>query len=147
MKKKYTGIVITFLFFLGAVPQVIEAQGWGDIESGMVSSRYNDVRVPNQGGTLFSLTDDLSTDPAVFFRLRLGYRLGKRHNLILLLAPLAKAAAAGFPAVAGYPEGGRKRVGEVLSALTVKDARLAFQAIRLAAPARPARDRPPPSRP
>ena len=55
-------------------------------------------------------------------------------GMILLLAPLAKAAAAGFPAVAGYPEGGRKRVGEVLSALTVKDARLAFQAIRLAAP-------------
>jgi hypothetical protein len=93
MKKKHTGIVITFLFFLAAVPQVIEAQVWGDIESGMVSSRYNDVRVPNQGGTLFSLTDDLSTDPAVFFRLRLGYRLGKRHNLILLLAPLSLKAS------------------------------------------------------
>lgn len=49
-------------------------------------------------------------------------------GMILLLAPLAKAAAT------GHPGGLRTGVGEVLQALTIDDARRAFQAICLAAP-------------
>jgi triphosphoribosyl-dephospho-CoA synthase len=49
-------------------------------------------------------------------------------GMLLLLAPLAKAA--GRP----HPQGLRAAVGEVLRALTVDDARYAFEAIRLAAP-------------
>jgi triphosphoribosyl-dephospho-CoA synthase len=48
--------------------------------------------------------------------------------MLLLLAPLAKAA--GNP----HSQGLRAAVGEVLQALTVDDARHAFEAIRLAAP-------------
>jgi triphosphoribosyl-dephospho-CoA synthase len=49
-------------------------------------------------------------------------------GMLLLLAPLAKAA--GKP----HPRGLRAAVAEVLRALTVDDARHAFEAIRLAAP-------------
>jgi triphosphoribosyl-dephospho-CoA synthase len=49
-------------------------------------------------------------------------------GMLLLLAPLAKAA--GRP----HPNGLRAAVGQVLRALTVDDARQAFEAIRLAAP-------------
>ncbi len=50
-------------------------------------------------------------------------------GMLLLLAPLVKAA--GTP----HPQGLRAAVGEVLQALSVDDARHAFEAIRLAAPA------------
>jgi triphosphoribosyl-dephospho-CoA synthase len=49
-------------------------------------------------------------------------------GMILLLAPLAKAAGS------GHPQGLRASVSEVLETLTVDDARLAFEAICLAAP-------------
>ena len=49
-------------------------------------------------------------------------------GMILLLAPVAKAAGL------GHPQGLRAGVSEVLAALTVDDARMAFEAIRLAAP-------------
>ncbi len=49
-------------------------------------------------------------------------------GMVLLLAPLAKAAGR------GHPNGLRLAVSEVLEALTVEDARLTFEAIRLAAP-------------
>jgi triphosphoribosyl-dephospho-CoA synthase len=49
-------------------------------------------------------------------------------GMLLLLVPLARAA--GRP----HPNGLRAAVGEVLRALTVDDARHAFEAIRLAAP-------------
>ena len=49
-------------------------------------------------------------------------------GMILLLAPLARAAAL------GHPEGAQESVKAVLRALTVEDARNTFEAIRLAAP-------------
>ncbi|HEY67677.1 MAG: triphosphoribosyl-dephospho-CoA synthase [Chloroflexi bacterium] len=49
-------------------------------------------------------------------------------GMILLLAPLAKAAGL------GHAQGLRAGVSEVLRALTVDDARMAFEAIRCAAP-------------
>lgn len=51
-------------------------------------------------------------------------------GMILLLSPLAKAAGR----ERSHPDGLRAEVGQVLRALTVEDARLAFEAIRLAAP-------------
>ncbi len=66
----------------GAVPLTF------DIETGLVLSGYNDVRVPGDGGTLFSLSQDLSIDPSSFYRIRLTYALGRGHSLGLLVAPL-----------------------------------------------------------
>jgi hypothetical protein len=52
----------------------------------------NDTRIPGDGGRDLSLVDDLKTSPAPAFRLRLGYRLGKRHLISALYAPLQMTA-------------------------------------------------------
>jgi hypothetical protein len=59
-----------------------------DVEGGVVSSGYNDVRIPGNTGSDISLTDDLKTDESGFWRVRLGIDLGERHRLSLLVAPL-----------------------------------------------------------
>lgn len=63
------------------------ATPWVDVEVGGVGAGYNDVRIPGQGGTRFSLTGDLSTDPAPYTRVRAGVDLG-RHLVHALYAPL-----------------------------------------------------------
>jgi len=59
-----------------------------DIEGGGVLSGYNDVRIPGTTGTLFSLVDDLETDPSFYYRVRFTYVVAERHTLSLLAAPL-----------------------------------------------------------
>ena len=63
-----------------------------DLESGVVGSGYNDVRIPGDTGTLFSLSEDLSTNSRGFFRARLEYAFGGRHILSALYAPLTLEA-------------------------------------------------------
>jgi len=63
-----------------------------DLESGIVGSGYNDVRIPGDTGTLFSLSEDLSTPSRAFFRARLEYAFGERHTLSALYAPLTLEA-------------------------------------------------------
>jgi hypothetical protein len=64
-----------------------------DIEGGGAFAGYNDVQIPRDGGTRFSLTEDLSTDPAPFVRMRAGVRLGEKHHLSAFAAPLRLSAA------------------------------------------------------
>jgi hypothetical protein len=60
-----------------------------DLESGVVlGTNYNDVRIPNAGGTLFDLSSELSAKPAVFYRIRAGYTFANRHTVSALYAPL-----------------------------------------------------------
>lgn len=93
MKNNYCKQSIIMLLFLASlVPQTIHAQGTIDLETGIVTSRYNDIRIPNSTGTLFSLVDDLKSDSKYFVRFRLGYRFGRRHNLVLLIAPFSLKA-------------------------------------------------------
>jgi len=63
-----------------------------DVEGGLVWSGYNDVRIPGDGGTLFSFSEELSTQRSPFLRARVGFRLADRHHLLLLLAPLRLSA-------------------------------------------------------
>ncbi len=67
-----------------------------DIETGPVFATYNSVQVPNPGGTRFSLTDDFDVKGKMFYRLRLTYNLGDRHQLSALYAPLTLTAS-GIP--------------------------------------------------
>jgi len=81
-----------------------------DIEGGMVGSLYNDVRIPGDEGTDFSLTDDLTTDSAPYFRARLTYTIAERHTFSALYAPLTLEASGTAPADIFYegetfPEG------------------------------------------
>jgi hypothetical protein len=59
-----------------------------DIETGVVFSGYNDVRIPNETGTDISLTDDLETDPNLFSRAKLIYTINDKHTITALVAPL-----------------------------------------------------------
>jgi len=70
------------------------AASWlADVEVGAVFSGYNDVRVPNEGGTEISLSRDLATDPGFFYRFRLWYRFNDRHAVSVFAAPLRLEAS------------------------------------------------------
>jgi hypothetical protein len=48
----------------------------------------NDVQVPGDTGTRFSLTDIVGSGPFPYVRVELAYRLNDKHSLRFLLAPL-----------------------------------------------------------
>jgi hypothetical protein len=78
-------VLAIFLFFSSSETC---AQLKLDIETGVVFSGYNDVRIPNETGTKISLTDDLKTDPNIFSRAKLIYKINDKHTLTALAAPL-----------------------------------------------------------
>jgi hypothetical protein len=59
-----------------------------ELELGGVYASSNDVKVPGDSGTRFSLTDDLSTSIKAVGRIRAGYRFWRRHLVSVLYAPL-----------------------------------------------------------
>lgn len=60
-----------------------------DFESGAVWTDKTDIRIPNEGGTFFSLADDLNADdPRAFFRGRVTWHITPKHDLSVLVAPL-----------------------------------------------------------
>jgi len=67
-----------------------------DFENGAAIAGYNDVRIPGDTGTLFSLTDDLSSQATYFWRVRAGIRLAPRHEISVLAAPLTLNASGTF---------------------------------------------------
>lgn len=67
---------------------LLRAEVETEVEAGVVFVGRNDARIPGNGGTKISLVDDLSTDPAPVFRVRLGYRFAERHLVTALYAPL-----------------------------------------------------------
>jgi opacity protein-like surface antigen len=67
-----------------------------DFENGAAIAGYNDVRIPGDTGTLFSLTDDLSSQATYFWRVRAGVRLAPRHEVSVLAAPLTLHASGTF---------------------------------------------------
>jgi len=80
----------TTLFAIGffSVTSLVNAQAFIDIESGAVFTGYNNVRIPGDVGTLFSLKTDLNAEPNPFIRVRAGYTINSRHTISLLYAPL-----------------------------------------------------------
>lgn len=89
--KKYHYIV--FIFFLFLTTSYSYSQWIIDLETGPVFSGYNDVRIPRDTGTEFSLSKDLKTDSKFFFRLKLGYQWGSKHTFSVLIAPLSLNAS------------------------------------------------------
>jgi hypothetical protein len=66
----------------------VSAQLAVDFETGVVITGYNNVRIPGDQGTLFSLNEDLNASPELFYRIRISYTIGNRHTLSALYAPL-----------------------------------------------------------
>jgi hypothetical protein len=64
-----------------------------DLETGRVSTGYNNLRIPGKGGTKLSLVDDLRSEPGAFLRLRAIWTIVPRHQLSVLYAPLTLEAA------------------------------------------------------
>ncbi len=84
MKKQIFSTTMVLLLCMG----VSNAQALIDLETGFVSTGYNDVRIPGDRGTFFSLKDDLTPKAAFFYRVRLNYTIKSRHTISLLYAPL-----------------------------------------------------------
>lgn len=60
-----------------------------DAESGLAFQTYNDVRIPNEGGTTFDFNQDFELQgPVVPFRVRLGYTFKEKNHIFALYAPL-----------------------------------------------------------
>lgn len=97
MKKAFNILpfALIFLFVLKADP--VRSQFAVDLESGLVVTGYNDVRIPGDQGTFFSLKDDLTPDPKIFARLRLNYTIKSRHTISLLYAPLKTRSEGSIP--------------------------------------------------
>ncbi len=70
------------------LPSGARARPGIDLEAGVAFSGYNDVRIPGDSGTEFSLSEELSADPTAFFRVRLSTTFGYRHTVSVLAAPL-----------------------------------------------------------
>lgn len=88
MKSKSIPICVLFVVAVVFFPSTAKAQLNLDFESGVAIAGYNNVRIPGDAGTLFSLTDELNAIPAVFYRLRAGYTINSRHTVSVLYAPL-----------------------------------------------------------
>lgn len=92
MKKLAVVSLFTIISILAFNSNIL-AQWFLDFENGLATSGYNDVQIPRDTGTLFSLTDDLKTDASYFFRIRFGYRWKTGHNISVFAAPLTLKAA------------------------------------------------------
>jgi hypothetical protein len=86
MKIVFFSASMVLLLYIGV--SSAKAHALIDFETGFVSAGYNDVRIPGDQGTLFSLKDDLISKTEVFYRIRLNYTIKSRHTLSLLFAPL-----------------------------------------------------------
>jgi hypothetical protein len=81
--KKVLFIICFILYVLN-----VNAAPWIDIEGGAVFTGYNDVQIPSDTGTRFSLKNDITQKTEPFYRIQIGYRISERHDLFALYAPL-----------------------------------------------------------
>jgi len=96
--------ISSIAFFIIALAGIVAAQPDGgtrwtaELEGGAVFSGYNEARIPNVGGTLVSLSEDLDIAAKAYYRLRLSCKISRRHELSLLYAPLTLKAKGLLPA-------------------------------------------------
>lgn len=83
------GLCVIALYLITSLQQEARAQVDLDIETGVAFSGYNDVRIPGNGGTQISLSEELEADAEVFYRIRVMYHFSERHHLGALYAPLS----------------------------------------------------------
>lgn len=78
----------TFIFIALFLASQVHAQLKLNVESGVVSTAYNDARIPGSTGTFISFSDKLSHNPQFHIRLDMTYRATKRSEWLVLWAPL-----------------------------------------------------------
>jgi hypothetical protein len=97
MKNKFLLSAACFLFTMSFNVLSLNGQASFDLETGAVGTGYNNVRIPGDQGTLFSLKDDLISKTEIFFRIRVNYTIKFRHTLSLLYAPLETISDGNVP--------------------------------------------------
>jgi hypothetical protein len=88
MKKKISQIAALILLVSFYLSASLNAQIILDVEGGIVSTGYNDVRIPGNQGTFISFKNDLKPTSDIFYRIKLNYTFSSAHTLSLLYAPL-----------------------------------------------------------
>lgn len=86
MKNKIN--LVSIVLFLSIGVSNLKSQALFDLESGLVTTGYNNVRIRGDQGTLFSLRDDLKSKSEFFYRVRVSYTIKSRHTISALYAPL-----------------------------------------------------------
>ena len=87
----------TVMLILTAVcAQSLFSQFAVDAENGIVGTTYNNIRIPGDTGTRFSLSNELEEDYSYFYRIRLNYTLKEKHFMSLLYAPLTIESSGRF---------------------------------------------------
>lgn len=82
---------------LACVPTSASWSQWTfDVETGAAFNGYNDARIPGDGGTKISLSQELEADPTAFVRFQVTRSFGDRHHVTLLVAPLRIEADGSF---------------------------------------------------
>ncbi|ABS25965.1 hypothetical protein [Anaeromyxobacter sp. Fw109-5] len=108
-----------------AAPGVARAvEPFVDVEIGVAWAGYDDVRIPGDGGTLISLTDDLDASAAPYFRVRLGATFARRHTLFAFFTPLRLESRGTLPSEVAF-------AGETFAAGDEVLARFRFDSPRL----------------
>ena len=97
MKNKLLLSELCFMLILSFNSLSLNGQASLDLETGAVATGYNNVRIPGDQGTLFSMKDDLISKTEIFFRLRVNYTIKSRHTLSLLYAPLETVSNGNVP--------------------------------------------------
>jgi hypothetical protein len=103
MNGQSTATLAAAVILLAAAPAAHAQDRWRvDFENGAALVGYNDVRIPGDTGTKFSLSDDLASDTAYYWRVRVDVRVAPKHVVSALAAPLALVSSGSFdrPAVA-----------------------------------------------
>ena len=97
MKNKLliSGTILAIIFSFSSL--TLDGQASFELETGAVGTGYNNVRIPGDQGTLFSLKDDLASKTEAFLRLRASYTIKDRHTLSLLYAPLETVSKGNLP--------------------------------------------------
>lgn len=84
--KRLAGLLLTTVVLVGWSESLAK---WGiDFETGPVFAGYNDVRIPGNTGTEFSLSEELEMKSSHFFRVRFAHSINDRHHISALVAPL-----------------------------------------------------------
>jgi len=86
----YVTAMLRLAFLLLALAPVAApaVEPFVDFETGVAWAGMNDVRIPGDGGTEFSLTDDLEASAVPYYRVRLGAVLGGRHTVFAFYTPV-----------------------------------------------------------
>jgi len=79
-------LIVCFLLFCAA--SELLAGGFLDVEAGAVFTGYNNVQIPSDSGTRFSLANEIVSSPALILRVRGGLTMAGRHSIFALAAPL-----------------------------------------------------------